>query len=641
MGGRCARWDCGRTSDGRARAVILGTAGHIDHGKTTLVRALTGVDTDRLPEEKRRGITIDLGFAPLALGDGTVVGVVDVPGHEAFVRTMVAGAAGVDVALLVIAADEGVMPQTREHLAILGLLGVRAGVVALTKRDLVEEDWLGLVEDDVRALCDGSALADAEVVAVSSSTGAGLVELRAAIDRAFATVGTRGDADLFRLPVDRAFTVKGTGTVVTGTVWSGSLAKDATVRLMPAGDIVRVRGLHAHGRVVDAVHAGERAAIALASVDLERAARGCVLVQGAGWSASRVLRADVALLDDAPRELGPRSRVRLHLGTSEVSARLVVDGGVFRPGMHVPARVVLDSPIVARTGDRFVIRSASPSATLGGGVVTDPAAPPRARPHVTRERDARALLVALLAEASAHGVLADELPVRLGVAPADVPAIVREVQPWQVGNRLLAVEQRERLEALAVTVTSEYHRGHPLDAGAPLQWVRNQLRAPDEVAAAAIVHAGGTNRILVDAGIVRLPGFAPTLSEAQSALGERFLSLLESAGREPPTLDEAAASLHLEARDLADVARVLSRAGRAVAVTPDRYYATPVVQGLVDALRAGMSAGADLGPSELRELLGFSRKYLIPFVEFCDREGYTMRDTAGRRRLGPAAAPRP
>ena len=281
--------------------MILGTAGHIDHGKTTLVCALTGVDTDRLPEEKRRGITIELGFAPLVLDGVGTLGVVDVPGHEAFVRTMVAGATGIDLALLVVAADEGVMPQTREHLAILTLLGVRGGVVAVTKRDLVDDDWLALVEDDLRAALEGTALAAAPIVPVSATTGDGLDALRAALADAARGIPARAAGDLFRLPIDRAFTVKGTGTVVTGTVWSGALGRDATVRLFPADLAVRVRGLHAHGRAVEQVRAGDRAALALAGVDLDQVGRGAVLVQGTAWRASRVLRADVALLADAPR----------------------------------------------------------------------------------------------------------------------------------------------------------------------------------------------------------------------------------------------------------------------------------------------------------------------------------------------------
>ncbi|HEX9484698.1 MAG TPA: selenocysteine-specific translation elongation factor, partial [Gemmatimonadaceae bacterium] len=269
--------------------MILGTAGHIDHGKTTLVRALTGVDTDRLPEEKRRGITIDLGFAPLTLDGVGQVGVVDVPGHEAFVRTMVAGATGIDFALLVVAGDAGVMPQTREHVAILSLLGVRAGVVAITKSDLADDEWLSLVEEDVDALLASTPLAGAEIVRVSGVTGAGMDALRAALANAATRIAQRPAGDLFRLPVDRAFTVKGTGTVVTGTVWSGTLTRDGSVRLLPSGRVVRVRGLQAHGRAVDEVRAGERAAIALSGVDVADVHRGAVLVQGDAWRASRVL----------------------------------------------------------------------------------------------------------------------------------------------------------------------------------------------------------------------------------------------------------------------------------------------------------------------------------------------------------------
>nr|MBA3672308.1 selenocysteine-specific translation elongation factor [Gemmatimonadaceae bacterium] len=303
--------------------MILGTAGHIDHGKTALVRALTGVDTDRLPEERRRGITIDLGFAPLTLDDGRVLGVVDVPGHESFVRTMVAGSTGIDLALLVVAADEGFMPQTREHLAILSLLGVCRGVVALTKSELVEPDWLAMVADDVRTQLGGTSLADAPVVAVSSMTGTGLAELRGLLTVAASALPERSDNDLFRMPVDRAFSVKGTGTVVTGTVWSGALTNDASVLLFPGGERLRVRGLEEHGHPTARVGPGARAAIALANVDAGALGRGAVIVQGDGWRETRVLRADLTLLPGSEGALGARARVRLHLGTTEVGARLV------------------------------------------------------------------------------------------------------------------------------------------------------------------------------------------------------------------------------------------------------------------------------------------------------------------------------
>jgi selenocysteine-specific elongation factor len=614
--------------------MILGTAGHIDHGKTTLVRALTGVDTDRLPEEKRRGITIDLGFAPLELDGVGTVGVVDVPGHEAFVRTMVAGATGIDLALLVVAADEGVMPQTREHLAILALLGVSVGVVALTKRDLVDDEWLALVEDDVRAMLAPTPLAGSAIVPVSAVSGAGLDDLRRALAAAVRTIPARAADDIFRLPVDRAFTVKGTGTVVTGTVWSGALAREATLRLLPSDEPVRVRGLHAHGRSVDRVQAGDRAALALGGVDLERVSRGAVLVQGSAWRTTRVLRADVALLEEAPRALGPRSRVRLHLGTTEVSARLVVPGGTLPPGGRASARVVLDEPVVARAGDRFVLRSASPAATLGGGIVLDPLAPVRARAWPMADRAPAALLARVVEEGGSAGVLADELPVRLGVSPKRARELAEAAGAWRVGERLIGTAARDGLAAEAVATLAAHHAEHPLEPGAPLQWLRSRLHAPDDVSAAllAALAAGGT--IVVEQGIARATGFAPRLSGAQEALRDALLAALESAGQEPPTLDEVAGALGAAESVVGPIARLLAREGALVPVEPARYYPSATVRSLLERLRAGMQPGADYGPAELRELLGFSRKYLIPFLEYADRVGHTVRDGNGRRRLG-------
>ncbi len=613
--------------------MILGTAGHIDHGKTTLVRALTGVDTDRLPEEKRRGITIDLGFAPLILDGIGTLGVVDVPGHEAFVRTMVAGATGIDLALIVVAADEGVMPQTREHLSILSLLGVQSGVVALTKSDLVDAEWLALVEEDVRATLGATSLANATLVPVSATTGAGLDALRAALADAARAVPSRATDDIFRLPIDRAFTVKGTGTVVTGTVWSGALDRDATVRLLPADMLVRVRALHSHGHAVEQVKAGDRAALALASVDLAHVARGAVLVQGSAWRSSRVLRADVALLADAPRALGPRSRVRLHLGTSEVSARLVVVGGALAPGGGASARVVLDTPIVARAGDRFVLRSASPVATMGGGVVLDPLAPLRARAWPSEPRSPGNLLARVVAESGAIGVSVGELPVRLGVSPARADALVATLGAWRVGDRIISAPARALLSADALAVLTAFHDEQPLEPGAPLQWLRSRLRAPDVVSAALLAVLESSGEIAIAAGLARLADFAPTLTPAQRALRDRVLALLAAKGQEPPAVEELAAELGVELATVSPLLRLLAREGRIVAVEPARYYVSDIVVDLVERLRDGMTAGVEYGPAELREMLGFSRKFLIPFLEYSDRAGHTIRDVSGRRRL--------
>ncbi|MDQ4080436.1 MAG: selenocysteine-specific translation elongation factor, partial [Gemmatimonadota bacterium] len=353
--------------------MILGTAGHVDHGKTALVRALTGVDTDRLEEEKRRGITIDLGFAPLRLADDLTLGVVDVPGHEAFVRNMVAGATGIDLALLVVAADEGVMPQTREHLNILRLLGVRGGVVALSKCDLVDAEWLELVQEDVRGALAGTPLADAPLVPTSVVSGDGIPAVRDAILRVATALPHRESDDLFRMPIDRVFTLKGTGTVVTGTVWSGALARDVMVRVLPQGHVVRVRGLQSHGAPVPTVSTGMRAAIALAGVEVGDLRRGQVLVADEVWSPSAVLLGHVEMLPSARQAVGPRHRLRFHLGTADVGARVIAAGGSLRPGGRDAARIVLDEPVIARAGDRFVLRGETPVVTVGGGVIDDPA----------------------------------------------------------------------------------------------------------------------------------------------------------------------------------------------------------------------------------------------------------------------------
>ena len=614
--------------------MILGTAGHIDHGKTALVRALTGVDTDRLPEEKRRGITIDLGFAPLLLDDVGTIGVVDVPGHEAFVRTMVAGATGVDLALLVIAADEGVMPQTREHLAILRLLGVHAGVVALTKSDLVDDDWLALVSDDVRAALVDSSLAGAELIAVSALNGTGLDELRAALVRAARRVPARGSGDLFRMPVDRAFTIRGTGTVATGTVWSGSLARDDVLRLYPSGDTVRVRALQAHGHAVERVSAGERAAVALAGVELARVARGAVLVSGDAWRPSNVIRADVALLGDVGRTVGPRSRVRLHLGTSEVGARVVPLAGAFERGTTRPARIVVDEPIVSRTGDRFVLRGGSPLGTLGGGVVTDPLAPKRARALALVPDDPAASLDELLHEAGITGIAVAELPVRLGIARKTLDALIRSPTTWRAGDRVYATSAREMIARQLLDTLGEHHASNPLALGAPRQWLRTRVRASEaavDSVVGALVHDG---RVIAEQGEIRLTEFAPRLSDRQRALATDLLGRLEAAGVEPPSVDELAQTMGQTAAELSAVCRVLAREGTLVAVEVNRHYLPGSVSQLTERLKTGMVGGVDYGPAELRDFLGLTRKFLIPFLEYCDREGFTVRNELGRRHRG-------
>ena len=610
--------------------MIVGTAGHIDHGKTALVRALTGIDTDRLPEEKRRGITIDLGFAPLDLPNVGVAGVVDVPGHEAFVRTMLAGATGIDLALLVIAADEGVMPQTREHLAILGLLGIRGGVVALTKSDLVEPDWLDLVRLDVADVLAGTAMADAPMVATSVVTGAGLPALREALAAAAADVSARRDDDVFRMPIDRVFTIRGTGTVITGTVWSGSIGRDDVVRVMPDDKTVRVRGLQAHGTAIDRAKPGTRLAVALAGIDHDALTRGAVLVSEGGWHASRVLRADLTLLGNTVAALSPRASVRFHLGTTEVGARVVTPGGALSPGETKPGRVVLDAPVVVRAGDRFVIRGGSPVSTLGGGVVVDPhPAHRRARPWTAQHDSFDARLSLALREAGGEGLGIADLPVRLGASPSEVAACLeRHKDVLCIGARIFDRAYRDELVSSLAEAVARHHQRNPLDAGVLLQTIRARVVGRSELLDEAVRTAVISGHLeTIENGLVRRTGWRPTLSNDQTDLKATLAGALRTAGPEPPSLGELSAA---HGPSVVPIIRMLEREGTIVPVESDRYYDAGALTDLVDRLRNGMIGGREYTPSELRDVIGLSRKYLIPFLEYCDRRGITERRSTGR-----------
>jgi selenocysteine-specific elongation factor len=610
--------------------VILGTAGHIDHGKTTLVKALTGVDTDRLPEEKRRGITIELGFAPLTLAGVGTLGVVDVPGHEAFVRTMLAGATGIDLALLVIAADEGVMPQTREHLAILGLLGVRGGVVALTKSDLVDDDWRRLVEDDVRALLEETSLAGTAIVACSAVTGSGLGELRAALASAASRWPARDATDLLRLPVDRVFTVKGTGTVVTGTLWSGALANDAQLRLFPGDRIVRVRGLESHGTTVVRALPGSRVAVALAGVDRSEAARGAVLVDaGSSWRLSAVLRADVALLDAAP-PLGVRTRVRFHLGTTDVGARVVPVSGRTEAGRVVAARLVLDEPVVARAGDRFVLRSASPAVTIGGGIVTDPQPPARrAKPWPASGATVEQRLEWLVRERGGEGLAIADLPVRLGTAPRESAVILGHLKDvLRAGDRLFLAALRESLQTRLVAAVDEMHRQHPLEPGLSLQHARSTLDAREEIVELVVGDLVAKGQLQLSGGVIARAGWKGKPEGRDADQANLLAETLRAAGANPPSVAELGVQF---GRYVPSLLRALERDGRVVAVASDRYFSRDALDELLRRLRVGTGDNRERTPSEVREIIGLTRKYLIPFLEYCDRTGLSVRRGDVRR----------
>jgi selenocysteine-specific elongation factor len=627
--------------------MILGTAGHIDHGKTTLVKALTGVDTDRLPEEKRRGITIVLGFAPLELDGIGTVGVVDVPGHEAFVRTMVAGATGIDLALFVIAADEGIMPQTREHLAVLEHLGVSRGVVALTKSDMVDADWLEMVRDEVHAFLAASPLATSDIIPVSATKGLGIAELRAALAKAAASVPQKQSGDIFRLPVDRVFTVKGTGTVVTGTVWSGELRDGATVTVLPERRELRVRGLQNHGHAVDTIHAGDRAAIALAGVDVAEISRSSVVVSDAHWEMTKVARAAVTI--DSAVTLRPRTRLRLHVGTSDVSVRVVItspreagtrdlhsnmDGRVTTlPAVPaVPVRLRFESPLTLRAGDRFVLRGGTPVSTIGGGVIIDPLPAKRTRPIPASAKPAD-LLRLYIEEAGPAGLDAATLPQRLGLKPSQIDPLVSQLKSTviRVGSVLWSAELLDRVSKSIRKQVAEHHKSKPLEKGAPVADLRAAAKVPAQLFDHVLQDLVASKKLSSDAGLIRQPGFSAELSGTDDALASAALATLTAAGPEPPSIAEL---IQKHGDKVANVLRFLERSGAVVKVEADRYYEVTALTALIARLGAVMSESREYSPAELREALSTSRKFLIPFLEYCDRRGLTIRSETGRRWKG-------
>jgi selenocysteine-specific elongation factor len=609
--------------------MIVGTAGHIDHGKSALVAALTGRTMDRLAEERRRGITIDLNFAPLDLDHGIVASVVDVPGHEDFVRTMVAGASGVDVALLVVAADEGIMPQTLEHLAILEHLGVPVGIPVLTKADLVDRDWLQLVALELEERLARSAIDFQAPVIVSARTGQGLQELRQRIAECSRSVEAGLPGDLFRLPVDRAFSVAGVGTVVTGTTWSGRIALGDEVAVLPLGARGRVRSIEMHGRPVERSEPRRRTAVGIAGIARDGIARGSVLVAaGDAWQASTALDVALNLDAEAPRPVAQRTRIRVHLGTAEVIGRTLPRASI-EPGGRGVARIALETPVIARGGDRFVVRSFSPVTTIGGGMVLDPIPPLRraAWPDGLDAGDPAERVTPLVLRRP-RGLAADDLPVVVGVPPARARSLAQASTGLRmVGDLWVTLRMLDSLAARCLELLRRHHREHPLELGMPLETLRHTLRASEPAVEAVLddlIRRGRTRR---QAGLLALTGFAPRAAGGEAAVDE-IVRLVEAAGLRPPTVAEL--ERQTGRRDVGAILRLAAHGGRVEAVEPDRYYARTWLDHLVRALQEGAGDEAVV-PSELRQRLGISRKYLIPLLEWADLKGVTSWHEGVRR----------
>jgi selenocysteine-specific elongation factor len=634
-------------------SLIVGTAGHIDHGKSALVRALTGTDPDRLPEEKRRGITIDLGFADLQLGD-LRIGFVDVPGHERFVKNMLAGAHGIDLLALVIAADEGVMPQTREHFDICRLLGVQNGLIVITKRDLVEADLLPLVEEEVRSLVAGSFLSDAPVVAVSAKTGDGLDELKRHLSAIGKRVPPRSSDFITRLPIDRAFSMKGFGAVVTGTLIAGQIAEGDELELLPPGVKLRVRGLQVHGETVKQAHAGQRTAVNLAGVDTAQIERGMVLAPAGRLRPTQIIDVWIDVLPGVRRPVRTRSRVRFHIGATEVLGRVtVLDGPAeISAGSGALAQLRLEAPVVALHEDRFVLRSYSPAETIGGGKVINPLAAKHRRKDTKRTVELlqslmnpqRAIKFAgFVRAAGKHGIRSGDVAAATGwtseVFAQMAAAATKQGATIDAGGVYLSTESFEQLSRDVVAELDRHHKREPLARGMLRETLREKLFAHSlsEVFSAVIGRLEVKGEVTSEKDVIRLSSHRVDLTDQDAKLSEQIEQVYLDAGVEAPSLDEAMTRARVAAAQRTQARKILQLLldrGKVVRVHGDMFMHASAIQTLRTKLQ---EYAAQHEPERLidvptfKTLAAVSRKYAIPLLEYFDREQVTRR--AGDKRV--------
>ncbi|MGB9700619.1 MAG: selenocysteine-specific translation elongation factor [Thermodesulfobacteriota bacterium] len=623
--------------------IVLGTAGHIDHGKTTLIKALTGVDCDRLKEEKERGITIELGFAAMTLPSGISISIVDVPGHEKFVHHMVAGATGIDLVALVIAADEGIMPQTREHLDICKLLRVKKGLVALTKIDLVEKDWLELVREEIREFLQGTFLENSAIIPVSSITGEGITDFVREIDRLAQEVEERSPEGIFRLPIDRVFTMKGFGTVVTGTVVSGKVSIGDNLEILPSGLETKVRGIQIHGKPVEVATAGTRAGVNLQGLEKSAITRGEVLVQAQTLRATNALDAVFNLLPSAPKPLKNRNRVRLHVGTMEVLGRILILGAEeIKPGEEAYIRLLLEEPTIALAGDRFVMRSYSPVITIGGGEILDafPTRYKRLSPNLKSELDIllksspEEKIKLHLWKAGPGGLSFNEMVMRLNLAPGELKSLVDllsskgEILTYD-GDRLryLHPQIMNELKESCLNFLREFHLQNPLQLGASKEELKSKL--PAQMDSRLFQHLLSLltreKKIVVEKDLLRLASHTISLKEEEKDLRQKIIKLLAKAALQPPTVKEIISELKVSPTDLKPVLQLLTREGILVRVKDDLYFHRPAIAELESKVIRFLQEQKEMSPAQFKEMTQVSRKYAIPLMEYLDAQKITLR----------------
>src|SRR5271170_1405553 len=627
--------------------VIVGTAGHIDHGKSSLVEALTGTNPDRLEEEKRRGITLDLGFAFLEL-DGVRLGLVDVPGHERFVRNMLAGAGGIDLVLLVIAADEGIKPQTREHFEICSLLGIPRGIIAITKSDLVDDDTLGLVRLEIEEFVRGSFLESAPIVPVSARSGAGLDELKAVMRSAAQAVAAKDATQNFRLPIDRSFAMKGFGTVVTGTLISGAVQVEDEVELYPARKRLRVRGLHSGGKQIERAVAGQRTAVNLAGIEHEEITRGMVLAPAGLFEATQRVDARITLLASAA-PLKNRARGHFHQGTAEAIAEVTLlnDASELAAGGSAFAQLRLDKPLLLLPGDRFILRRFSPVVTIGGGTVLDARAPRHKRKDAAvapflgvLEHGKREEILGALVEATPRGLTLAEIVARTGWIEPETRAAAEKLAAAKrvriLGGAPIVVAPAQAVTDCAAAIrkaVETFHRANPLLPGIPKQELRARAgRARAELFEAAMGDLLATRALAAAGDLVSQAGREISLSSEETRAKELIEREFESAGLTVPGFASVLAKLPVDAARAQKILQILLREKVLVKISSDLVFHRSTLLKLREMLaKYRKERGARLPIAAFKELTGITRKYAIPLLEHLDREQVTRR--AGDERV--------
>lgn len=625
------------------KRVVLGTAGHIDHGKTSLIKALTGVDCDRLKEEKERGITIELGFTSMTLPSGLEISIVDVPGHEKFVHHMVAGVTGIDLVALVIAADEGIMPQTREHLDICRLLRVKKGLIALTKADLVEKDWVEMVQEETCNFVQGTFLEGTAIIPLSSMTGEGVPAFIAEVDRLAQEVEERSPEGLLRMPIDRVFTMKGFGTVVTGTVISGKVSLGDALEILPKNLEAKVRGIQAHGKPVESATAGLRAGINLQGIEKAGVDRGNVLAHAQSLQATKVLDALFLLLPSAPRPLRDRTRIRLHLGTAEALGRVILfQREEIKPGEEAFLQIRLEEPVIGLPGDRFILRSYSPIYTIGGGEILDafPTRHKRFSPQVKEElailqkgSEEERLKLRLL-KAGPAGLSWPELLIRSNLQPTKLKSLVDRLITQKGilaynGERLRYIHAQVMadLKLFCLDYLKDFHKKNPLQPGAPKEELKTKLppRMDGRLFNHLLSSLTAEGKIIAEKETIRLAGHTISLKQEEKDLRNKALVLYSQGMLQPPLVKEVSSALGTPENELKPVLQLLTKEGLLIKVKDDLYFHHQALAGLEGKLIAFLQKNKEMTPTQFKEISQVSRKFAIPLMEHFDAKKVTMR----------------